>query len=811
MEKYDKLAHSLSSKERSRDVLLNENIYFSSLILPAEILKALTDAGFEKPSPIQVKALPIGRCGLDIIVKSKSGTGKTLVFGIISLESIKLDKAEPQVLILAPTREIAVQIQDVIRSVGKYHKELSVECFIGGLPISNDKAKCKGCHIAVGTPGRVKELILGGSLSIEFVKIFVLDEADKLTEDSFQNDINEIYNALPDYKQIIMCSATYPDELQKFLEQYMRSPVIVSVELETPLLLGLRHYVRLQQMSSNIVVVTTAKNQELLKILSAVPFVQCVIFANYQNRAETLSYLLNKNGWNSIYMSAAQKQIDRLSSFADFKNVKHRILVTTDLSSRGIDAPNLDLVINYDIPASATTYLHRMGRAGRYGSTGNCINMAFTSQETLLLQTILGFIGGEHLSIPILNDRYVLDMNAIPKDRYLFGIVKDTAFYNNEVTQIRTCLVENYKEKSVKNKKKSKPASNKQIAVPDNVVESKISKDVHSTLNQLASGCFESNESPSSSAQVVNNNMLNIDPRPETSLKQQQHALPNQKVPSPSLLLKQIAEGGDVSSNSSSNTSKDKIFATNKALVNVAKMLCDIEVSSEDYTDLETYLCSNKRQENLESKPDQTNGLGQGICLENIFGLAYKSQISAAEERWQNYLSDEEKKKLSPEYQEAMNISEDSGNQDENPDNQSYDEDYDFEVEKEIQVNCEVDVDDYSFMKWIPVEPQKTASEAVQSNSGQEVALQSTARINTCEVPMSTRSYDPVSNEHTHYHNQYSQYFNHSSSNLWQNGLRFQTIESFDQWFYNDWEQQLATVRNFVQNKIYVEEMSHHD
>ncbi|ERL91602.1 hypothetical protein D910_08932, partial [Dendroctonus ponderosae] len=610
MEKYDKLAHSLSSKERSRDVLLNENIYFSSLILPAEILKALTDAGFEKPSPIQVKALPIGRCGLDIIVKSKSGTGKTLVFGIISLESIKLDKAEPQVLILAPTREIAVQIQDVIRSVGKYHKGLSVECFIGGLPISNDKAKCKGCHIAVGTPGRVKELILGGSLSIEFVKIFVLDEADKLTEDSFQNDINEIYNALPDYKQIIMCSATYPHELQKFLEQYMRSPVIVSVELETPLLLGLRHYVRLQQVSSNIVVVTTAKNQELLKILSAVPFVQCVIFANYQNRAETLSYLLNKNGWNSIYMSAAQKQIDRLSSFADFKNVKHRILVTTDLSSRGIDAPNLDLVINYDIPASATTYLHRMGRAGRYGSTGNCINMAFTSQETLLLQTILGFIGGEHLSIPILNDRYVLDMNAIPKDRYLFGIVKDTAFYNNEVTQIRTCLVENYKEKSVKNKKKSKPASNKQIAVPDNVVESKIK---------------------------------------------------------------------------------------------------------------------------------------------------------------------------------------DSGNQDENPDNQSYDEDYDFEVEKEIQVNCEVDVDDYSFMKWIPVEPQKTASEAVQSNSGQEVALQSTARINTCEVPMSTRSYDPVSNEHTHYHNQYSQYFNHSSSNLWQNGLRFQTIESFDQWFYNDWEQQLAT------------------
>lgn len=687
---------------------------------------------------------------------------------------------------------------------------LFVECFIGGLPIGNDKAKCKGCHIAVGTPGRVKELILGGSLSIERIKIFVLDEADKLTEESFQNDINEIYNALPDYKQIIMCSATYPDELQKFLEQYMRSPVMVSVEIDTPLLLGLRHYVRLQQVSSNIFVLTSAKNQELLKILSAVPFVQCVIFANYQNRAETLSSLLNKSGWNSIYMSAAQKQIDRLSSFAEFKNVKHRILVTTDLSSRGIDAPNLDLVINYDIPANATTYLHRMGRAGRYGSTGNCINLAFTAQETLLLQTILGFIGGEHLSMPILDDRYVLDMNAIPKDNYLFGIVKDTACYKDEVTQIRTGLAENYKETNFsKNTKKSKPASTKKNDVQDIVVEPKINKNVQLKLIQLASGCLEVNDSPSLSTQVVNDDLFRS-VGPESSQQQKQHELPKEKVANSSLLLKQIAEGSDDISNCSSNASKEKIFATNKALVYVAKMLCDAQVSSEDCTDLETHLCTNKKQENLEFKADQTNRLGQGICLENIFELAYKSQISLTEERWQNYLSDEEKNKLSPEYQEAMNISEDSVDQDADPDNQSYDEDYDFDVEKEIQVNCEVDVDDYSFMNWVPVEPQNTSSKAVQSNSNRLALPSSASSHNTCEVAMSARSYDPISNEHTYYHNQYSQYFSHSSSNLWQNGLSFHTVESFDQWFYNDWEQRLGTIRNFVQNKIYVEEMFRH-
>ncbi|CAG9761617.1 unnamed protein product [Ceutorhynchus assimilis] len=701
MDQTKMLAHSLTSKQRSQDVILSENLSFNSLILPPETLKGLAAAGFEKPSPIQVKALPVGRCGFDLMVKSKSGTGKTLVFGIISLESIKLDKPDPQVLIVAPTREIAVQIQEVILSIGKYYEGLAVESFIGGLPLAGDKSKCKLCHIAVGTPGRLKQLIKENLLSVEGVKIFVLDEADKLMEESFQNDINDIYNTLPSHKQIIMCSATYPEQMQTFLEQYMLSPVTVSVELETPLLLGLKHYVRLLKSTLNVVQQTKLKNDELLKILSAIPFIQCLIFSNYQTRAESVSNFLNRNNWSSIFMSAAQNQTTRLHSLSDLKEFKKKILVTTDLTARGIDAPNVDLVINYDVPINATTYLHRMGRAGRYGSTGNCINIAFKGQESQLLQNILGVIGGETLSIPIVDESFNLSNNEAD---YLFGQVgeelKDFNAYNSKISEIRNSFCE---------KNDSKTSSVKlKTPEPEN-------KDAILLLQQLA------NEG---------------EPENEDAI----------------LMLQQLANEGALLD----TKQPEDTYAKNKALVGVAKMLSNVEVSNEDFNQMSAYLKAEREDVEIlkVNEPSENPQV-----MENIFSLAFKSQIDEGAQKWQNLLSEKQKTMLSDDYDDD----DEAQTQADSPN-----EDYDFEIEKQIEIK------ENNFMEWVPVEP-----------------------LNYVAAKPKTQ---PLTS--------YEGYYQHCSNNLWQNGLSFETVESFDQWYFNDWESQLRTVRNFVQNKIYLEEMS---
>jgi ATP-dependent RNA helicase DDX20 len=307
---------------------------------------------------------------------------------------------------------------------------LVIESFIGGMPLEADIQKAKLCHIAVGAPGRVKHLIKMGALSTKSVRLFVLDEADKLMESSFQIDINEIYNTLPQRKQMIASSATYPQELDTFLANYMLSPTQVTSENETPLLLGLRQFVAVLKAGTvNAVQEMKAKNEFLVEIFSKISFTQCLVFTNYQTRTESVYNYLNQNGWSSSFISAAQDQSDRLEAISNLKNFKTRILLSTDLTSRGIDAPNVDLVINYDLPHDAVSYLHRIGRAGRYGSFGICINFALEGDTLNRLQNILGTIGSTNLSIsklPPLNgevDVWQVDPNTLEQ---IWGVVPST-------------------------------------------------------------------------------------------------------------------------------------------------------------------------------------------------------------------------------------------------------------------------------------------------------------------------------------------------------------------------------------------------
>nr|CAD7398066.1 unnamed protein product [Timema cristinae] len=442
-----KTAHSLASKPRTKDIFINEDIDFSGMMLSGHVLKGLHKSGFKKPSPIQLKAIPLGRCGLDLVMQAKSGTGKTCVFTILALEML-INTPSLQVLVLAPTREIAVQITHVIRDIGQCIKGLKVESFIGGLPYHEDVKKAEGCQIAVGAPGRIKHLIEAGCMKTDLVRLFVMDEADKLMDDTFVKDINYIFWKLPDNKQMIAASATYPNSLEKAVSCYMRTPTHVSPNYDGPVLLGLRQFVMVVPAHTNVAAQVKIKIERLMELLSSVTFQQCVVFSNYQTRAESICNRLNANGWPAMSITGSQDQYARLKAITCLREFRCRVLLSTDLTSRGIDAENVNLIVNFDVPYSGTTYLHRIGRAGRYGSHGISITLVAESKELLEFQQMLGSIGGNSMSIARLSreslkkDLWKCDYSAF---KSVHGIVKtsECSHENNEDVDNNKTLLEN--------------------------------------------------------------------------------------------------------------------------------------------------------------------------------------------------------------------------------------------------------------------------------------------------------------------------------------------------------------------------------
>ncbi|XP_054648839.1 probable ATP-dependent RNA helicase DDX20 isoform X2 [Dunckerocampus dactyliophorus] len=365
-----KAAHDIESRKRTDDVILSEGIEFSSLLLSQVVLDGLSAAGFQKPSPIQLKAIPLGRCGLDLIVQAKSGTGKTCVFCTIALDSLILENSATQVLVLAPTREIAVQIHSVVMAIGCAMEGLQCHVFIGGRPVSHDKLHLKKCHIAVGSPGRIKQLIEHGMLSTASIRLFVLDEADKLLEEgSFQEQINWIFSSLPVNKQMLALSATYPESLAQHLTHYMREPTFVRLNPREMGLKGLRQYYKLVPSHPLPHKVFEEKVKLLLDLFSKIPFNQALIFSNLHTRAQNLADILSSKGLPAVCISGGLSQEQRLEAMSKLKQYQCRVLISTDLTSRGIDADKVNLVINLDVPQDWETYMHRIGRAGRFATT----------------------------------------------------------------------------------------------------------------------------------------------------------------------------------------------------------------------------------------------------------------------------------------------------------------------------------------------------------------------------------------------------------------------------------------------------------
>ncbi|KAJ8713534.1 hypothetical protein PYW07_013904 [Mythimna separata] len=387
------LAHNINEGLRTQDVQISEDVTFDTMLLSPSTLEGLTNCGFYKPSPIQLHGIPLGKCGFDLLLEAKSGTGKTAVFTVIALEKLDLEKGV-QTIILAPTREIAAQICDVISQIGSNLKTLNVEVVIGGLPLQEDIMKFKNkVHVVVGSPGRLRHLIQDNHIDVTAVRLLVLDEADKLMDGSFKADINYIFSVLPKEKQVIMSSATFPDLLKTVMGKYVQNAQHICPD-STTILLGIKQLVSSVKSNSNIVRQTQNRFDELLKILSKKNFKQCLIFCNYQVRVRDLYKMLLREKWPAEKLHSQQEQTDRLDALKMLQDYKCRILISTDLAARGIDASNVDLVINFEPPYEWQTYLHRIGRAGRFGSYGIAVTILSEGQEETKFKNLIKSING---------------------------------------------------------------------------------------------------------------------------------------------------------------------------------------------------------------------------------------------------------------------------------------------------------------------------------------------------------------------------------------------------------------------------------
>uniref|UniRef100_A0A915BI52 RNA helicase n=1 Tax=Parascaris univalens TaxID=6257 RepID=A0A915BI52_PARUN len=351
--------------ERTADVKSSGN--FASLMLARSSVDALSKAGFIYPSPVQAAAIPIGLMGFDMLVQAKSGTGKTLVFALMALEGLNAQRPQPQVMIIAPTREIAMQIAVTIRRLAP--PIIRVGVFVGGgRSVADDiKEIRKGVHIVVGTTGRLCQLVNDDLLPTNHIHLFVLDEADKLMEENFQKDINFLFSSLPANKQMAVFSATYPRDLDETLSRYMKKAHLVRLNAEDVQLLGIKQYVALSYSEDG--------PTSLHRLLSSITFTQCLVFANDQQRCERIVSTLHSSGLDAELISGAMEQSDRNRVMKRLKNFQLKILVSTDLTARGIDAENVNVVVNVGCPLSAEIYLHRIGRAGRFGGYGASVTI----------------------------------------------------------------------------------------------------------------------------------------------------------------------------------------------------------------------------------------------------------------------------------------------------------------------------------------------------------------------------------------------------------------------------------------------------
>jgi len=356
---------------------------FDKMGLNDDLLRGIYAYGFEKPSAIQQRAiLPLVKAH-DLIAQAQSGTGKTATFTVGILQRIDFSVRECQALILAPTRELAQQIQKVVLALGDY---LNVRCHacIGGTKIRDDISILQnGVHVVVGTPGRVYDMLCRHVLRPDHIKVFVLDEADEMLSKGFKDQIYDIFQALPSRVQVGLFSATMPPDALEITRRFMNDPVRILVKRDELTLEGIKQFfVNVEREEWKL--------DTLCDLYDTLNITQAVIFCNTRRKVDWLTDKMRAREFtvSSTHGDIGQKERDIILS--EFRTGSSRVLITTDLLARGIDVQQVSLVINYDLPRNLENYIHRIGRSGRFGRKGVAINFV-TAEDVRLLRELEQF------------------------------------------------------------------------------------------------------------------------------------------------------------------------------------------------------------------------------------------------------------------------------------------------------------------------------------------------------------------------------------------------------------------------------------
>ncbi|WVO17540.1 ATP-dependent RNA helicase eIF4A [Cryptococcus depauperatus] len=366
---------------------------FDDMALNSDLLRGVYAYGFERPSAIQARAIMPIITGRDCIAQAQSGTGKTATFSISILQRIDTTVKKTQALVLAPTRELAQQIQKVVIALGDY---INVDCHacVGGTAVREDISKLnEGPHIVVGTPGRVYDMINRGALKTEAVMMFCLDEADEMLSTGFKDSIYEIFQCLPAATQVVLLSATMAPDVLEVTKKFMRDPIRILVKKDELTLEGIKQfYINVEKEDWKL--------DTLCDLYETVTITQAVIFCSTRRKVDWLTEKLGDRQFTVSAMHGDMKQEGRELIMKEFRSGSSRVLITTDLLARGIDVQQVSLVINYDLPSSKENYIHRIGRGGRFGRKGVAINFV-TNEDLSMLEEIKTYYNTQIDEMPL--------------------------------------------------------------------------------------------------------------------------------------------------------------------------------------------------------------------------------------------------------------------------------------------------------------------------------------------------------------------------------------------------------------------------
>jgi ATP-dependent RNA helicase DeaD len=357
---------------------------FTKLGITEDAAKAMLDMGWEEPTPIQKEAVPIGLKGRDMFAQAQTGTGKTGCYGSIIIGKIEAAQKVPHSIILVPTRELAVQVSKELSRLSKYTGHVAVPIY-GGVSIDAQIKKLdKGADIIAGTPGRVKDLMRQGALNLSAIEVVVLDEADRMLEMGFIEDIEDILKMMPIGRQTLLMSATMPEDVKRLSYDYMKNPIEISVSMDEVVLdLTKQYYIPIGRRN---------KSWALSRILDANKS-KAIIFCQTKRMVDMLVERLERYEYKAEAIHGDMPQNKRERVLNEFKNFREgeddekrtvRILVATDVAARGLDVEDITFVINYDMPEDVETYIHRIGRTGRAGKEGTAISFVTAEEEHLI-------------------------------------------------------------------------------------------------------------------------------------------------------------------------------------------------------------------------------------------------------------------------------------------------------------------------------------------------------------------------------------------------------------------------------------------